>query len=62
MAYFKTHYYGGVRKYQWVTIPQLRGVVVKDGSWWMCASARDEPKLVITDLLPHLGGEQSKTP
>ena len=65
MAYFKTHYYGGVRKYQWVTIPlQLRGVVVKkDGTVVdVCIGEGDEPKLVITDLLPHLGGEQSKKP
>ena len=65
MAYFKTHYYGGVRKYQWVTIPlQLRGVVVKkDGTAVdVCIGEGDEPKLVITDLLPHLGGEQSKKP
>ena len=65
MAYFKTHYYGGIRKYQWVTIPlQLRGVVVKkDGSTVeVCIGEGEEPKLVITDLLPHLGGEQGKKP
>ena len=65
LAYCKTHYYGGVRKYQWVTIPlQLRGVVVKkDGSVVdVCIGEGSEPKLVITDLLPHLGGEQSKKP
>ena len=65
LSYFKTHYYGGVRKYQWGTIPlQLRGVVVKkDGSVVdVCIGEGSEPKLVITDLLPHLGGEQSKKP
>ena len=65
LAYFKTHYYGGIRKYQWVTIPlQLRGVVVKkDGSTVeVCIGEGEEPKLVITDLLPHLGQEQSKKP
>ncbi len=65
LAYCKTHYYGGIRKYQWVTIPlQLRGVVVKkDGSVVdVCIGEGSEPKLVITDLLPHLGGEQSKKP
>ena len=65
LAYFKTHYYGGIRKYQWVTIPlQLRGVVVKkDGSTVeVCIGEGEEPKLVITDLLPHLGGEQGKKP
>ena len=65
LAYFKTHYYGGVRKYQWVTIPlELRGtVVLRDGSVVdVCIGEGDEPKLVITDLLPHLGQEQSKKP
>ncbi len=65
LAYFKTHYYGGIRKYQWVTIPlELRGVVVKkDGTAVdVCIGEGDESKLVITDLLPHLGGEQSKKP
>ncbi len=65
LAYFKTHYYGGIRKYQWVTIPlQLRGVVVKkDGTTVeVCIGEAGEPQLVITDLLPHLGGEQGKKP
>lgn len=65
MAYFKTHYYGGIRKYQWVTIPlQLQGVVVKkDGTAVeVCIGEKGEPQLVITDLLPHLGGEQGKKP
>lgn len=64
-SYFKTHYYGGIRKYQWVTIPlQLRGVVAKkDGSVVdVCIGEAGEPQLVITDLLPHLGQEQSKKP
>ncbi len=64
MAYLKTHYYGGIRKYQWVTIPlELRGVVaLKDGSMVTVSigAEENEPKLVITDLLPHLGAEQSK--
>ena len=63
MAYFKTHYYGGIRKYQWVTIPlQLRGVVAKkDGSVVdVCIGEAGEPQLVITDLLPHLGAEQGE--
>ena len=65
MAYFKTHYYGGIRKYQWVTIPlQLRGVVAKkDGNVVdVCIGEAGEPQLVITDLLPHLGGEQGRKP
>ena len=65
LAYFKTHYYGGIRKYQWVTIHlQLRGVVAKkDGTTVdVCIGGPGEPQLVITDLLPHLGAEQGKKP
>ena len=66
MAFFKTHYYGGIRKYQWVTIPlELRGVVaLKDGSMVNVSvgSQPDDPLFTIDDLLPHLGGEQSKKP
>ena len=65
LAYFKTHYYGGIRKYQWVTIPlELHGVVAKkDGTVVEVRLGEDkEPKFVITDLLPHLGGEQGKKP
>ena len=66
LAYFKTHYYGGIRKYQWVTIPmELHGVVaMTDGTTVTVNIGAEEgdPKLVITDLLPHLGQEQSKKP
>ena len=65
LAYFKTHYYGGIRKYQWVTIPlELRGVVVlRDGTVVKVVLGQgSEPKFVITDLLPHLGAEQGKKP
>ncbi len=65
LAYFKTHYYGGIRKYQWVTIPlELRGAVaLKDGTVvHVVLGEGDEPKFVINDLLPHLGAEQSKKP
>jgi aspartyl aminopeptidase len=66
LAYFKTHYYGGIRKYQWVTIPmELHGVVaMKNGTNVAVNIGGDEgdPKLVITDLLPHLGMEQNKKP
>jgi len=66
MAFFKTHYYGGIRKYQWVTIPlELHGVVaLKDGTSVQVNIGADagDPKLIITDLLPHLGQEQSKKP
>ena len=65
LAFFKTHYYGGIRKDQWVTIPlELHGVVAKkDGTVVEVRLGEDkEPKFVITDLLPHLGGEQGKKP
>ena len=65
LAFFKTHYYGGIRKYQWVTIPlELHGVMAKkDGTVVEVRLGEDkEPKFVITDLLPHLGGEQGKKP
>mgnify|MGYP000394410332 CR=1 FL=1 len=66
LAFLKTHYYGGIRKYQWVTIPmELHGVVaLTDGTTVTVNIGGDEgdPKLVITDLLPHLGQEQSKKP
>lgn len=64
MCYFKTHYYGGIKKYQWVTIPlELHGVVaLKSGEVVEVSIGRDpeEPKFVITDLLPHLAQEQMK--
>ena len=64
LAYFKTHYYGGIRKYQWVTIPlELHGVVaLRDGTRVQVNIGADpaDPRLVITDLLPHLGAEQNK--
>ena len=66
LAFFKTHYYGGIRKYQWVTIPlELHGVIaLKDGSTVTVAigAGEDEPRFTIDDLLPHLGAEQSKKP
>ena len=66
LAFFKTHYYGGIRKYQWVTIPlELHGVVaLKDGSTVkvVVGPAAGDPIFTIDDLLPHLGAEQSKKP
>ncbi len=63
VAYFKTHYYGGIKKYQWLTIPlALHGVIVKkDGSVITLAvgEAADDPVFYITDLLPHLSQEQN---
>ena len=64
LAYFKTHYYGGIKKYQWVTIPlELHGVVaLKNGETIDLSIGRDpsDPQFVITDLLPHLGKEQMR--
>lgn len=64
IAYFKTHYYGGLRKYQWTAIPlSLHGVIVKSDGEEVTVSLGEkegEPKFVITDLLPHLAKEQSK--
>ena len=64
MAYFKTHYYGGIRKYQWLAIPlELHGVVaLKDGRVIKVNVGGEEgdPRFVINDLLPHLGAEQAK--
>ena len=64
MCYFKTHYYGGIKKYQWVTIPlELHGaVVLKSGEVVNVVIGREpgEPKFVITDLLPHLAADQMK--
>ena len=66
MAYFKTHYYGGVRKYQWVATPlALHGVVItKDGKTIdVCIGEDDsDPVFYISDLLPHLSAEQNKLP
>jgi len=64
MALFKTHYYGGIKKYQWVTLPlALHGVVVKkDGTKVVIniGEAETDPVFVVTDLLPHLGADQNK--
>ena len=64
ICYFKTHYYGGIKKYQWLTIPlELRGVVaLKSGELIDICIGKDksDPIFQITDLLPHLGKEQRK--
>ena len=61
-AYMDTHYYGGIKKYQWVALPlAIHGVIVKkDGSMAEVVIGEDEndPVLCITDLLIHLSGEQ----
>ena len=62
LAYFDTHYYGGIKKYQWVTIPlALHGVVVKkDGTVVeiTIGEKADDPVFCVTDLLVHLSQEQ----
>lgn len=64
LALLDTHYYGGIKKYQWVTIPlALHGVVAKkDGSVVNVVIGEDisDPVFCITDILPHLGAEQMK--
>ena len=66
MSFFKTHYYGGIRKYQWVATPlSLHGVIVKaDGTRITVNVGEDEgdPVFYINDLLPHLGHETDKKP
>ena len=63
-TYFDTHYYGGIKKYQWVTLPlAIHGVVVKkDGTKIEICIGEDDidPVIGITDLLPHLASEQMK--
>lgn len=62
LALFKTHYYGGIKKYQWTVLPMaLHGVVAKkDGGTVRVSIGDDEgdPVFCVTDLLPHLASEQ----
>lgn len=64
MALFKTHYYGGIKKYQWTVIPlALHGVIIKaDGSKVNVKIGEDEndPVFCVNDLLPHLAADQMK--
>lgn len=64
IAEFKTHYYGGIKKYQWTAIPlALHGVICKkDGTKVKVRLGEDEndPQFCVTDLLPHLDKEQGK--
>ncbi len=66
LALFKTHYYGGIRKYQWGVTPlALHGVVAKKDGETVEVHVGEEagdPVFCVTDLLPHLGAEQSKRP
>lgn len=63
MAFFKTHYYGGIKKYQWTVIPlALHGVVFNKNNEKIevvIGEDEDDPILAITDLLPHLAKDQS---
>ena len=66
LAYLDTHYYGGIKKYQWTAMPlALHGVIVrKDGTRVEIRIGEEEgdPVFCVTDLLPHLGTEQMKRP
>ena len=63
IAYLKTHYYGGIKKYQWVTIPlALHGVIVKNNGESVDVRIGDDesdPVLYISDILPHLAKDQN---
>lgn len=62
LAFFKTHYYGGIKKYQWTAVPlAIHGVIIKkDGSTVIVniGEKEDEPVFCVTDLLPHLAKDQ----
>lgn len=62
MVLLKTHYYGGIKKYQWVTIPlALHGVVIKSDGTKVevkIGEAEGDPVFTVTDLLPHLAADQ----
>ena len=66
MAFFKTHYYGGIRKYQWLAIPlALHGVIIKNDGTEVNIRIGDEesdPVFYINDLLPHLAQDQASKP
>ena len=66
LALFKTHYYGGIKKYQWTAIPlSLHGVIYRrDGECIKVCLGEDEgdPQFVVTDLLPHLDKKQANRP
>ncbi len=64
LALFKTHYYGGIKKYQWVNIPlSMHGVIIKNDGEKIninIGEKETDPIFTIADLLPHLAKEQSK--
>ena len=66
LGMLRTHYYGGIKKYQWATIPlAIHGVIVKKGGERITVSigeSENEPVLYISDLPKHLSAEQAKKP
>ena len=64
ISYFKTHYYGGIRKYQWATIPlSMHGVIFKKNGSFVeinLGEGEDDPVFYISDLLPHLSSKQDQ--
>lgn len=66
LCLFKTHYYGGIKKYQWTTVPMsLHGVVIKADGESVTANIgedKDDPVFCVTDILPHLADAQMKRP
>lgn len=64
IAYFKTHYYGGIRKYQWGTVPlAMHGVIVKKNGEVVevnIGEKEGDPVFCVSDLLPHLAVEQNE--
>ena len=66
MSFLKTHYYGGLRKYQWLALPlALHGVIIKSNGEKIdvCIGENEsDPVFYINDLLPHLAHKQGKTP
>ncbi len=66
MAFFKTHYYGGIKKYQWVASPlALHGVIIKKNGETVTLNIGEDdsdPVFYINDILPHLGREEAQKP
>ena len=66
LCLFKTHYYGGIKKYQWTTVPMsLHGVVIKADGESVTVNIgedKDDPVFCVTDILPHLADAQMKRP
>lgn len=66
LCLFKTHYYGGIKKYQWTTVPMsLHGVVINGDGEKITVNIgedKDDPVFCVTDILPHLADSQMKRP